>query len=104
MMQYVIPAASAVVVALVGTLATIDFGRRKKQAERNENRANMRMEERRLSMEMMSATIALSLATAAAVEGRKVNGETKRARAKAILAQEAYARFLEKITSRQVAK
>jgi len=104
MMQYVIPAVSAVVVALVGTFSTIEFGRRKKQAERFENRANIRMEESRLSMEMMSATIALSLAAAAAVEGRKVNGEMKRARAKAILAQETYSRFLEKITSRQVAK
>ena len=104
MMYYAIPAASAVVVALIGAFSTIEFSRRKKQAEREERRAVVRAEESKLSMEMMSASVALGLAVAAAVEGQKINGEMRRARGKAQVAQDEYARFLLEVTSRQVAK
>ena len=104
MMQYIVSAATAVAVALVGALSTVEFKRRHKQAERDENRAKIRMDESRLSMEMMSASIALGLAVCAAVEGKTINGEMRRAREKAVIAQEDYVRFLKEITSRQVAK
>ena len=107
MFEYLIPAASAVVVALVGALSTMEFGRRKKQSERAEARANIRMEESRLSMEMMAAAISLGLATFNALEdidGLRISDEMKRAKETAISAQEEYARFLKKITSCHVAK
>ena len=104
MMQYIIPAVSAVAVALVGAISTVEFNRRKKQARRAAGHAEVCMEEVRLSMELMSAAIALSLAVAETVEQRGANRDIERARREAMKAREEYTRFLKQITSRQVAK
>ena len=104
MMQYIIPAVSAVAVALVGALSTVEFGRRRKQARRAARHAQVRMEEVCLSMEMMSAAIGLSLAVAAVVQQHGANRDIETARCKAVKAREEYMQFLKQITSRQVAK
>ena len=55
-------------------------------------------------MHMMDASLDLALATAAAVEEGKLNGEMKSAREKARRAQEEYQNFVLEVAARQVAK
>ena len=104
MEQYIITAASSVLVAIIGAISAIDHKRRKQSEARSEARAEIRAEESRLSMAMMSASIGLGIATALAVEKHKINGEMKAAKEKAAKAQTDYNDFLKKIAARQVAK
>ena len=104
MEQTIITAVTTLMVAVVSGLFTIDRRRRKKQDAKAEERAGVRMEESRLSMEMMSASIDLGVATAIAVEGHKINGEMKAAKENAAQAQSEYRAFLTRIAARQVAK
>ncbi|MCL2401957.1 MAG: hypothetical protein FWC90_04870 [Oscillospiraceae bacterium] len=104
MVSYIVPAISAIVVAVVGALSGVEFNRRRNRDKRAEKRVEIRMEESRLSMEMISAAASLCLATASALENQKTNGEMQRAKENALHAQEEYVRFLKRIASRQVAK
>ena len=93
-----------ITVAFIEALAARGRKKAKGDQERNERRAADRAEESGLSMRMMDASLELGLATALAVEQHKLNGEMKAAREKADKAREAYHAFLERISSRQLAK
>lgn len=95
---------SAILVATIGALATINFKRQKRREEINEQQMKLREEESRLSMKIMMATVALASATAIAIEQGKLNGEMKEAKEKAIDAQAAYGAFMAKIAVHEVNK
>lgn len=63
-MEYIIPAASAIVVAIIEALAARDRSRAKKQAETLKRNEQQRAEETRLAMAMNSATLQLCVVTA----------------------------------------
>ena len=102
-METIITAAATVAVALIGAISAVDLRRKKKADMRSEERALLRMEESRLSMKMMNAAIKLGVATALAVEEKKLNGEMKDARALAAKAQKEYDEFVQKVAANQVA-
>ena len=104
MEQYIITAATTLLVTIITAISTVDMRRRKKQDAKQEARAAIREEESRLSMAMMSASIDLGLATALAVKEHKINGEMADATASAKKAQSEYRAFLARIAARQVAK
>lgn len=93
----IIAAVSAVVVAIVE-------GRASKDRKRTERRAEVRERESRLSMEMMSATCALSLVAAKKLTGQHTNGDVEAAMEKAREAQAQYVDFLRDTAAHQVAK
>lgn len=103
-----IAAMGAVAVALVERRAARD--RKKSEAqlkedrERVERRATTRERESRLSMEMMSATCALSLVAAKKLAGMHTNGDVEEAMEKATAAQEDYADFVRDVAAHQVCK
>ena len=68
-MEYIIPAASAIVVAVIEALAARDRSRAKKQAETLKRHEQQRAEETRLAMSMHSATLQLCVVTANALTG-----------------------------------
>lgn len=63
-MEYIIPAAPAIVVAIIEALAARDRSRAKKQAETLKRNEQQRAEETRLAMAMNSATLQLCVVTA----------------------------------------
>lgn len=104
MWQYIIPAISAVVVAVVEALAAKDRSRAKKQAETLKRHEQQRAEETRLAMAMNSATLQLCIVTANALTGGHNNGNVERAREAAREAEEEYNKFIQRLASNQVAK
>lgn len=102
--QYVIPAAATVIVATVEAIAAHDRKQNKVQREKSERRASQRAEESRLSMQMMDATLQLSIVSANALTNGHNNGNVERARIAAQKAQEEYEKFLQKLASNELAK
>lgn len=92
MWQYIIPAAAAVVVAIVEAIAAKERRQTKEEKER-------RQEEMRLSMQMMSATLQLSVVTANALTGGHNNGNVERAKAAAEKAEREYQAFLQETSA-----
>lgn len=86
MWQYIIPAISTIVVAVVEALAARDRSRAKKQAETLKRHEQQRAEETRLAMAMNSATLQLCVVTANALTGGHNNGNVERARLAALSA------------------
>ena len=101
MWQYIIPAISAIVVAVVEALAARDRSRAKKQAETLKRHEQQRAEETRLAMAMNSATLQLCVVTANALTGGHNNGNVERARQ---AAEDAYNQFIQRLAANQVAK
>lgn len=103
-----IAAAGTIAVALIEARAAKDRKRAEAQAtedrERVERRARVREQESRLSMEMMSATCALSLVAAKKLTGHQTNGDVEAAMEKARNAQSKYVDFLRDTAAHQVAK
>ena len=93
---------STVLVALIGAISMADFKRHRKHEEIAIAHAKLRAEENQLSMKMLSASVALSIATAIAVEEGKLNGEMKEAKQKAQQVQEEYDAFIKQIAAQQV--
>lgn len=104
MWQYIIPALSAVIVAVVEALAAKDRSRAKKQAETLKRHEQQRAEETRLAMAMNSATLQLCVVTANALTGGHNNGNVERAREAARAAEEEYNKFIQRLASNQMAK
>lgn len=104
MIEYIIPAAAAIVVAIVEAIASVDRRRARESQQKVEARAERRAEESHLSMRMMSASIELGVATAIAVAEQKLNGEMASARKAAAAAQKDYRDFVAQIASEQLAK
>ena len=102
MFELILGAVSAVVVALIGALSTIDMRARSKREKRLVQKTQLRADESHLSMKMMSAAIDLGVATAIAVAEGRSNGEMKLAREKALKVQDEYDAFIKKIAAGQV--
>ena len=104
MSEYIIPAAAAVIVAIIEAIAAVDRKKTKKSRTEAEKQEALRTEEARLSMKMMSATLQLSVVTANALTGGHNNGNVEAARLAAETAQAEYEAFLQKVTAQEVAK
>ena len=89
----ILSAITAIVVAYLGYRASVD-------KRKNE----VREKESRLSMQMMDASIQLSIVSANALTGGKNNGNVERAKKAAEEAQAAYKSFLQEVTSHEVSK
>lgn len=99
-----ISAASAICVAILTGLFARDSRRRKAADDDQKAHAQMRAKESRLSMQLMSASVKLGIATAMAVEQQKFNGEMKDARESADRAQKAYWEFINNTAADEVTK
>ena len=97
MWAYVVPAAAAVVVAIIEAIAAKE--RRATKADRE-----WREKESRLSMQMMHATLQLSIVTSNAVTGGHNNGNVERSRTAAEDAEKAYQDFLMEAAAHEVTK
>ena len=78
-MEYIIPAVSAIVVAVIEALAARDRSRAKKQAETLKRHEQQRAEETRLAMAMNSATLQLCVVTANALPAAQSSGNAVKA-------------------------
>ena len=96
MAQYIIPAVAAIIVAVVEAVAAKD---RKKAAER----AEIRKQESRLSMDMMFTTSEMCDVLCIALQGGHTNGNVESAREQAKKAREAYTTFLRDQAASKVA-
>ena len=111
MAQYIIPAVATVIVAIIEALAARERKKSKDEREaakleRDEaaKRGKARMEESRLSMKMMSATLQLSVVTANALTGGHNNGNVERAKAAAEDAEHEYQAFLQRVAAEGINK
>lgn len=99
MWQYIIPGCFTIIVAIIELIAAKDRKRTKKFTEDLEKRAALREEESRLSMQMMYATLQLSIVTSNALTGGHNNGNVEQARTNAQKAEADYQQFLQKVAA-----
>ena len=104
MLQYIIPGACAVIVAVIEAFAQRDRKAAQKDREQIERNAKIRARESRLSMDMMAANSELCDVICIAVSGGQTNGNVERARKKAREAREAYDAFLRDTAAEAVVK
>lgn len=104
MEEYIIPALAAVVVAVIEAIAAKERKQTKIEAEKANARAALRAEESRLSMQMMSATLQLSIVSANALTNGHNNGNVERAKTAAENAMSEYEKFLQSVAAKEVAK
>jgi DNA polymerase III delta prime subunit len=102
--QYIIPGVFTLLVAIIEAIAAKERKDTKKENEKTEQRAALRAEESRLSMQMMSATLQLSVVTANALTGGHNNGNVEAAKEAAEEAMTEYTAFINKIASKEVSK
>lgn len=98
----IISALAMIVVALIEWRAQKDRKAMQKAHEEAELRAKQREKENRLSMQMMDATLQLSIVTANALTGGHNNGNVEAAREAAQEAQTAYKAFLMDTTAHNI--
>ena len=91
-----------VIVAIIEAVAAKERKKVKAFNDKAEQRAEQRAEESRLSMQMMSATMKLSIVTANALTGGHNNGNVEEAKALAQKADEEYQAFLKKVVSKEI--
>lgn len=96
--------ATSVIVAIIEAVATKDRKRAKEEMEKSRARAELRAEESRLAMQMMDATMQLSIANCNALCGGHNNGNVEEAKEAAKRAQANYHNFLAKIATETVVK
>lgn len=104
MWQYIIPALAAVAVALIEARAAKERKQTKEQKAKEELREARRAEESRLSMQMMYATLQLSVVTANALTGGHNNGNVEQAKRAAEKAETEYQAFLQNVAAAEIAK
>ena len=104
MWQYIIPALATVTVAVIEAIAAKGRKQTKEQIEKAEKRSERRMKENQLSMQMMYATLQLSVVTANALTGGHNNGNVEKARQAAQEAQERYEEFLAAVAIEELNK
>ena len=102
MSQYIIPAIATVIVAIIEAVAAHDRKQNKAEREAEDRRDKERLEESRLSMKMMSATLQLSVVTANALTGGHNNGNVERAKKAAEDAEGQYQAFLQRVASEEI--
>lgn len=102
--QYIIPAAATIIVAIIEMVAHKDRQATKKLAEELERKSDFRAEESRCSMQMMHATLQLSIVTANALTGGHNNGNVEQAKFAAQKAEEDYQKFLQKVAASAINK
>lgn len=95
---------AVILVAIIEAAAARDRKQMKEDRERTDRRAAVRAEESRLSMELMSATCALSLVMAKKMNGLHTNGDVEEAMRKAGEAQGDYSDFVREVAAKQVVK
>ena len=93
-----------IVVAVVGGLFARSSKKQKESLDRAEIRAALRAEESRLSMKLMSASVNLGIATAAAVKDGHINGKMTNAVDEAEKTEQEYQDFIKAIASNQINK
>ena len=101
-LQYLIPGASAIIVAIIEAIAAKERRARKEEKEEEKRRSNERKEELRLSMKIMDATLMLSVVTANALTGGHNNGNVEEAKKAAQEAQKEYSEFLKRISAEEI--
>lgn len=93
-----------VVVAIINYRATVDRKKQEEREKKEDRRAAQREKESRLSMQMMDASIQLSIVSANALTNGKNNGNVEEARKAAEAARIAYIDFLKDVAAHEVAK
>lgn len=91
------------ITAIVGIITTVIGVYLKSTMEKNEKREQRRQTESLLSLQMMSATLELTEATANAVLGKTNNGNVEKAYQKTNKAKQNYIDFEQKILSEEIA-
>ena len=104
MWQYIIPGIFTILVAIIEAVAHGDRKKTQRFAEELTVVMERRAEESRLSMQMMDATMQLSIVSANALSGGHNNGNVEVAKAAAEKAQEEYQNFLRKVASEAMNK
>lgn len=104
MWQYVIPAISAIVVAVVEAIAARDRKKAKSREDTLKRHEQQRAEETRLAMTMNSATLKLCVVTANALTGGHNNGNVEQAKEAAQKAEAEYDAFVQRLAANQMAK
>lgn len=107
----IITAVATIVVAAIEFFASkerkkaaVDREEMKEQAKRSEERAKLRAEESTLSMQMINASLQLSVVCANALTGGHNNGNVEEAKVSAEKAQNEYEKFIKGIAATQLAK
>jgi len=93
----------AVVVSVIAGLFGRESKKRKADNSKQERRSEIRAEESRLAMALMSANARLASATGIALKEGRVNGKMDLALEEAEKAQVEYHKFINKVASKQVA-
>lgn len=93
-----------VIVAIIEAASYKERKRTKELTEKMESRIERRAEESRLSMQMMYATLQLSIVTANALTGGHNNGNVQVAKDAAEKAGHDYQEFLQRITATAINK
>ena len=104
MVEYIIPAAAAVVVAAIEAVAAVERRAEKEHRAKSESAAELRAEESRLQLQMIEATLQLSIVEANALTGGHNNGNVERARNAAEQAETAYNEFCQRIAKQKVSE
>lgn len=102
MEQYLIPAIATIIIAIIEAIAARERKETKESRAKEEKRANQRARESRLSMDMMSATLKLSVVTANALTGGHNNGNVEESRKAAQKASDEYEAFIREITAQEI--
>lgn len=102
--QYIIPALATIGVAIIELIAHRDRKRIKEENEERDRKAALRDEESRCSMQMMYATMQLSIVNANALTGGHNNGNVEQARFEAQKAEAEYQHFLQKVAAAAITK
>lgn len=102
--QYLIPAIATIIVAIIELRAHQENKRTQQFREDMEKRADLRAEESRCSMQMMYATLQLSIVTSNALTGGHNNGNVESARIEAQKAEAEYQKFLQKVAASTISK
>ena len=100
----VLSAVSVIMVAIINKNQREESSSAEKARKRAEERAAVREQESRLSMDMMEATSELSDVIAIAVSGGHVNGNVEAARERAKVARENYHNFIHELAAKNVTK
>lgn len=103
-MEIIVPAVAMVVVAIIEAIAAKDRKRTKQMNEKQEKRAEQRAKESLLSMQLIDATLQLSIVSANALTNGHNNGNVEEAKAAAEDARKSYSSFLQSITAQELNK
>ena len=92
----------ALAVAIIGGLFARDSRKKKMQLDDAETRAALRVEESRLNMKLLSASLGLSVETARALKRGTTNGEMDEALDTAEAVKAEYYNFVNAVAAKQI--